>query len=48
MANVEAGNDEQLIIKALVESYDLKIGLNKTDHRICFRKSALPAAQLLV
>lgn len=25
MANIEAGNDEQLIIKALVESYDLRI-----------------------
>ncbi len=35
MANVEAGNDEQLIIKALVESYDLKIGLNKANGVIC-------------
>lgn len=35
MANVEAGNDVQLIIKALVESYDLIISYNKTPGGVC-------------
>lgn len=35
MANVEAGNDEQLIIKALVESYGLSISNNKIPGGIC-------------
>ena len=34
-ANVEAGNDEQLIIKELVESYGLSIGHSKTAGSIC-------------
>lgn len=35
MANVEAGNDQQLIIRDLVESYDLKIASNKEVGTIC-------------
>jgi len=35
MANVEAGNDEQLIIKSLVESYGLTITFNKVPGGIC-------------
>jgi len=35
MANVEAGNDEQLIIKDLVESYGLFLSHNKTPGGIC-------------
>lgn len=35
MANVEAGNDEQLIIKDLVESYKLKITGQKIAGGIC-------------
>lgn len=35
MANVEAGNDEQLIIKSLVESYGLFISSNKIPGAIC-------------
>lgn len=35
MANVEAGNDEQLIIKSLVESYGLYISGAKTPGSIC-------------
>jgi hypothetical protein len=35
MANVEAGNDDQLIIKSLVESYGLVITPNKTPGGIC-------------
>lgn len=35
MANVEAGNDEQLIIKSLVESYGLVISLKKISNGIC-------------
>lgn len=35
MANIEAGNDEQLIIQALVESFDLKIGGNAAPGNIC-------------
>ena len=35
MANVEAGNDEQLIIKSLVESYGLTISSNKVPGSIC-------------
>lgn len=34
-ANCEAGNDKELLIKALVESYDLKIGVNSTPNYIC-------------
>jgi len=35
MANVEAGNDEQLIIKDLVESYGLFLSPTKTSGGIC-------------
>jgi len=35
MANVEAGNDEQLIVKSLVESYGLFISSNKVPNGIC-------------
>lgn len=35
MANVEAGNEQQLIIKRLVESYSLTIGPNKGFGVIC-------------
>lgn len=35
MANIEAGNDEQLIIKSLVESYKLKISSAKKDCSVC-------------
>ena len=35
MANIEAGNDKQLIIKELVESYDLEIGAQQLPGRIC-------------
>lgn len=35
MANVEAGNDDQLIIKSLVESYGLKITASKVPGGIC-------------
>lgn len=35
MANIEAGNDNQLIIKALVESFDLRISGNARPGTIC-------------
>lgn len=35
VANLEAGNDEQLIIKSLVESYHLTIGSSKVPGTIC-------------
>lgn len=35
VANIEAGNDEQLIIKALVESFDLRICGNSRPGCIC-------------
>ena len=35
MANIEAGNDKQLIIKDLVESYDLEIVANPSPGGIC-------------
>lgn len=35
MANIEAGNDKQLIIKDLVESYGMKIGEGKKPGIIC-------------
>ncbi len=35
MANVEAGNDDQLIIKSLVESYGSFISNNKVPGGIC-------------
>lgn len=35
MANIEAGNDEQLIVKSLVESYGLFISSNKVPNGIC-------------
>ncbi|HBI73835.1 MAG TPA: hypothetical protein DDY59_11690 [Lachnospiraceae bacterium] len=35
MANVEAGNDDQLIIKSLVESYGLHISSSKVPGGIC-------------
>lgn len=35
MANIEAGNDKQLIIKELVESYDLEITSNTSPGGIC-------------
>ncbi len=34
-ANCEAGNEKELLIKALVESYDLKIGLSSAPGYIC-------------
>lgn len=34
-ANCEAGNDKELLIKALVESYNLKIGMNSAPNYIC-------------
>ncbi len=34
MANIEAGNDKQLIIRSLVESYDLTIGISKAPGMI--------------
>jgi len=35
MANIEAGNDQQLLIKGLVESYSLLISSSKTPGGIC-------------
>lgn len=35
MANIEAGNDEQITIKALVESYNMKISSNTRPGVIC-------------
>ena len=35
MANIEAGNDKQLIIRDLVESYDLTIASTTTPGGIC-------------
>ncbi|WP_051589075.1 DUF6551 family protein [Ruminococcus sp. NK3A76] len=35
MANIEAGNDKQLIIRELVESYNLRIAHNKQVGTIC-------------
>ena len=35
MANIEAGNDEQLMIKSLVESYGLQISSKKAPGNIC-------------
>lgn len=35
IANLEAGNDQQLIIRDLVESYGLKIGYTKSVGEIC-------------
>ena len=35
MANVEAGNDDQLIIKSLVESYGLSVSSRKVPNGIC-------------
>lgn len=35
MANIEAGNDDQLIIRDLVESYGLSIGIRKAPCVIC-------------
>lgn len=35
IANIEAGNDDQLIIRDIVESYNLKIGSQKTPGYIC-------------
>lgn len=35
MANIEAGNDEQLLIKSIVESYNLKITPNRHAGAIC-------------
>ena len=35
VANIEAGNDQQLIIRDLVESYGLKIGYSKSAGEIC-------------
>lgn len=35
MANIEAGNDEQLMIRDLVETYDLTISANKQPGNIC-------------
>lgn len=35
VGNIEAGNDEQIIIKTLVESYGLKIGSSNNPNTIC-------------
>ena len=35
MANIEAGNDTQLFIRSLVESYNMKIGPHKNPGTIC-------------
>lgn len=35
MANIEAGNDKQLIIRDLVESYNLTITSNSSPGGIC-------------
>lgn len=35
MANLEAGNDEQLMIKSLVESYGLQVGYSRSPGVIC-------------
>ena len=35
MANIEAGNEQQLVIKRLVESYSLSIGPTKAYGMIC-------------
>ncbi len=35
IANLEAGNDEQLIIKGLIESYGLQLGTKKAPNVIC-------------
>lgn len=35
MANIEAGNEQQLVIKRLVESYSLTLGPNKAYGVIC-------------
>lgn len=35
MANIEAGNDKQLIIKALVESFGLRIAGNSKPRNVC-------------
>ena len=35
MANIEAGNEQQLVIKRLVESYSLSIGPTKAYGVIC-------------
>ena len=42
MANIEAGNDDQLIIRDLVESYGLKIG-NKRGHGVICAVSTIEA-----
>lgn len=34
-ANIEAGNDQQIIIKQLVESYGLQVSCNRGPNRIC-------------
>lgn len=34
-ANIEAGNDQQIIIKQLVESYGLPVSCNRGPNRIC-------------
>lgn len=35
IANLEAGNDEQLIIKGMIESYGLQLGTKKAPNIIC-------------
>ena len=35
MANIEAGNEQQRVIKRLVESYSLTLGPNKAYSVIC-------------
>lgn len=35
IANLEAGNDEQLIIKGMIESYGLQLGTKKAPNVIC-------------
>ena len=39
MANLEAGNDEQLMIKSLVESYGLQVGYSRSPGVICAESS---------
>ena len=34
-ASIEAGNDQQIIIKQLVESYELQVSCNRGPNRIC-------------
>lgn len=35
VANIEAGNEQQMMVKALVESYDLELGAKRQNGMIC-------------